>query len=40
MDKEIKGEAQSGQEEQKKQEKPQENRPMGKKAPKFNVNWI
>ncbi len=40
MDKEIKGEAQSGQEEQKKQEKPQENRPMGNKAPKFNVNWI
>ena len=36
MDKEIKEERQNGQEEQKKQD----NRSLGKKAPKFNVNWI
>ena len=40
MDKEIKEEKQAAQEEQKKQEKPQEIRPAGKKAPKFNMNWI
>ena len=40
MDNEVKEEKQTAQEEPKKQEKPQEMHPLGKKAPKFNMNWI
>ena len=40
MDNEVKDEKQTAQEEPKKQERPQEIHPLGKKSPKFNMNWV
>ena len=40
MDNEVKDEKQTAQEEPKKQGKQPDFQPLGKKAPKFNMNWI